>query len=523
LLAAATILLYLPTSWFGFVNYDDTDYVVDNPHTSSGLTLENITWAFRESYAANWHPFTWISHMIDCQLFGPIPGPAHLINALLHAVNSLLLFIIFFRATGFIWRSWITAALFAFHPLHVESVAWIAERKDVLSTFFFFLALLCYVRFAENGPLHSERCKSHRKWYFLALIFFACGLLSKAMIVTLPFLLLLVDYWPLQRWQLLPAQIPNQTRQPSPVKHQRRSIPKLLLEKVPFFALAAGSCLVTFIAQSSGGAVAPLDSTPLSDRLANAALSYCRYLGKILWPVNLFIPYVPELDQNALLPWVAGGTIVLGVILATTMARRCKYVPVCCFWYLGTLAPVIGIVKVGSQTMADRYSYIPSVGIFVMMTWGCADLLMRFGFPRPFGSSLSVAVLCACFSLCVRQIGYWKNSETLFLHALAADPTNLVALSCLASSYAADPSPSVRNGAKAVLLAQSCVEQTHRTEPLYLDILSTAYAEVGQFQLALQTAEETLRLPATTAQPFFRAQVQKHIELFKSGRAVRAR
>jgi hypothetical protein len=343
------------------------------------------------------------------------------------------------------------------------------------------------------------------------------------MLVTLPFVLLLLDYWPLQRLPLAFAKTALPKTDPDSLPNrQQLNIGDILLEKIPFFVLAAACCFVTFVAQKSGGAVASLNSTPLGERLANAALSYCRYLGKIFWPHTLFIPYVPEADQSATLPWIAGAAIVLFTAIVL-LPRARKYLPLGWLWYLGTLAPVIGILKVGSQTMADRYTYIPSIGIFILFAWTCADLFQRWRVHRAIIGSLSAAVLSACLFLSFRQIGFWKNGETLFLHSNAADPTNLVALSCLAASYATDPDPNVRNGARAVQIATFCVEQTKRAEPGYLDLLSTAYAEAGQFQLALETAEETLRLPATTAQPFFRAQVQKHIELFKSGRAVRAR
>jgi len=522
-LAAATLVLYARTALFGFVNYDDTNYVLDNPHVSSGLKLANLIWAFREGYAANWQPLTWASHMLDCQLFGTTPGFPHVINTLLHAANSVLVFLVFFRMTGLAWRSWFVAALFAFHPLHVESVAWIAERKDVLSTFLLLLTLFAYIRYAQTPPLTTKNAPGSRiLWYLAALVFYTFGLLSKPMVVTLPCLLFLIDYWPLQRF-LSPAP----TSRGSPLHHafpqksQTSSVQNLVVEKAPFFALALGSCLITFLAQKSAGAVASLESNPLSSRLSNAALSYFRYLGKMFWPQTLFVPYVPELDQLPLLSWLAGGGLAVVTILAIALARRYPYLPFGWFWYLVTLAPVIGLVQVGSQTMADRYTYVPLLGIFILLTWICADL--NWHVPTAVSFPAGAAVLVACATLSFRQIGYWRNGETLFLHSATVDPTNLPAVACLAWSYATDPDPSVRNGAKAVVLAKACVDATNRNEPGYLDTLSAAYAETGQFPLAREAAEEALRLPSGRAQPYFFSQVENHIVLYKAGRAVRSK
>jgi len=524
-LAAITLAMYARTALFGFVNYDDTDYVLDNPHVSSGLKLANLIWALRESYAANWQPLTWASHMLDCQLFGPTPGFPHLINALLHAANSVLVFLVFFRMTGLAWRSWFVAALFAFHPLHVESVAWIAERKDVLSSFFLLLTLFAYVCYAETATLPSKEVPRDRMlWYVGALVFYTLGLLSKPMIVTLPCILILIDYWPLKRFQnaaqsLRASHLPDAL----PKNSQTVSLQKLIIEKAPFFVMALGSCLVTFFAQRNAGAVASLNTDPLSNRLENAALSYFRYLGKMFWPEPLFIPYVPEVDQNPGWALVAGGCLLLVTTLALVLKRRFSYFLVGWFWFLGTLAPVIGLVQVGSQTMADRYTYVPLLGIFFLLTWGCADLLRRWRVPTPvmFGSATAVLGICAVLTL--HQIGYWRNGEILFLHSVKADPTNLPAIMCLAWTYATDPDPRIRNGAKALDIAKACVEATSRKEPGYLDTLSAAYAEMGQFSLALEVAGEALLLPSARAQPYFFSQVEDHIAHYKAGRAVRSK
>jgi hypothetical protein len=295
----------------------------------------------------------------------------------------------------------------------------------------------------------------------------------------------------------------------------------LLMEKIPFCALAAASCVVTFLAQKNAGAVASLGSISLGERFGNVSLGYFRYLAKMLWPRTLFIPYVPELDQNAALPWLAAGALVLGTIALGAFARTRPYLASGWFWYLVTLSPVIGIIKVGSQLMADRYTYIPSIGIFFLFVWGCADLARFLRVPRLASISVALVVLCACIALSFRQIGYWKNGVSLFTHSVLVDPTNLPAVDCLASSYAADPDRNVRDGAKALQLAQFCVQQTNRTEPGYLDTLSLAYAENRQFQHALAAAQEALDLSTAQQQPWFLSQLKHHIELYKAGRALR--
>jgi hypothetical protein len=303
---------------------------------------------------------------------------------------------------------------------------------------------------------------------------------------------------------------------------QSSHIQHLLWEKIPFIVLSLVCCLITFISQQSAGAVAALNSNPLGSRLANAALSYFRYLGKMLWPQTLFIPYVPELDQKAIWAWVAGSSLVLVTILALALRRPCPYFTLGWFWYVGTLAPVIGLVQVGSQTMADRYTYVPLLGVFILLTWSCAELLRQWQVPIAVIFPSAAAVLAACLMLSFRQIGYWRNGETLFLHSVNADPTNLPAIMCLAWTYATDPNPKIRNGAKALYLAKACVDATNRKEPGYLDTLSAAYAEAGQFNIALETAQEAMRLPSAKAQPYFLSEVQAHAALYRAGKAVRS-
>jgi len=499
-LALGALSLYLPSGWHGFIDYDDDTYILDNPHVLSGLNAANILWAFRTSYAGNWHPITWLSHMLDCEIFGPNPGPAHIVNALFHSANSVLLFLTLLCMTRFLWRSALVAAVFAVHPLHVESVAWLAERKDLLSTFFALATLLIYGFYSNAAKSSSESInKKRRLLYCLSLLCYVFGLMSKPMLVTLPFLLLLLDYWPLERIQ------------------NRAELKRMILEKLPFIVLAASSSIITFAIQNRAGAVASLQNLSILHRIGNAALTYCLYLAKIFWPRNLMIPYVPEQEQSILSFFVAGGILVFVTFIAI---RNSNHLVVGWFWYLGTLIPVIGLVQVGIQSMADRYTYIPSIGIFIMLTWSIADLLRLWRVPTIFGALSSAIVLSILGTLTFHQLAFWKNSETLFLHSAAVDPTNLPVASLLAWTYATDPDLKIRDGQKAVSLAEFCVEQTQRREPWYLDVLAAAYAETGKFSLAVDTANEALLLIGGDSQSEFVADLKGRIELYKAGRAV---
>lgn len=492
-LAAATLLLYGRTAGYPFINYDDHAYVTDNPHVTQGLTWENLGWAFRSGYAANWHPLTWVSHQLDVQLFGMKAGAMHLVSALFHAGNAALLLLVFFRLTGAVGRSAMVAALFAWHPAHVESVAWIAERKDVLSLFFWLLTMLAYQRYATLPGLRR---------YLLVALFLTLGLMAKPMVVTLPCVLLLLDYWPLQR---------------------PRQVGRLLLEKLPLLALSAAASAITFLVQRTGGAVVSLQGEPLASRLGKALFAYCFYLGKIFWPAELFVPYWDDFELTAL-PLAAAA---LGLILLTGAAlryrARCPYLLVGWLWFLGTFVPVIGIVQVGSQSAADRYTYIPSIGLFIAVTWGAADLAARGRAPRSLVGAGAAAVLGACVFLAFRQIGYWRNSETLFQHTLALDPPNLIAIDLLAWTYATDLDPKLRNGAKALELASFTVRVTERRDGWSLATLAAADAENGQFAAAIATAEEALLLPDTQRQPQLVTDLRDNLELYRAGKAIHPR
>jgi len=390
----------------GFVNYDDPVYVTENAHVQRGLTGESVAWAFRTTEAANWHPLTWLSHMLDVQLFGLEAGKHHLTSLLLHALNTLLLFFLLVRMTGALWRSAFVAALFALHPLHVQSVAWIAERKDVLSTLLWLLTLGAwgaYLKSKKTGP------------YALAMAFFALGLMAKPMLVTLPFTLLLLDYWPLGRLVL-------------PLRGRSGALKELLWEKAPLFALSAASCIVTAIVQRSGGAVVALEHLGFGSRLANAALAYVGYLGKTLWPASLAVFYPHPRARLALAAAGGAALLLLGVtVMAFRLGKRAPFLVWGWLWYLGTLVPVIGLVQVGDHAMADRYTYIPLIGIFVAIAWGLAALVRERRALRHAVAVAALASLAALFLVTRIQSGYWSDSKALFEHALAVTSDNYLA------------------------------------------------------------------------------------------------
>ena len=420
LLVAATLAVYWPVRHFEFLNYDDTDGVVRSAAIRGGLTLSGVAWAFQNRHLGNWQPLTSLSHMLDCQLFGLRPGPPHLVNLSLHLANTVLLFLLWQRLTGARWRSAFVAALFALHPLHVESVAWVSERKDVLSTLFFLLTLWGYARYVEQSKVQSPKskvpeCEHAWPYYALTLVFFAFGLMSKPMLVTVPFVLLLLDYWPLRRFNYPP--IHQSTNPPS-----HAPTLSLVLEKLPFLALTITMSLITLIAQERSGAVAELSVLPLHTRIANAFVSYARYIQKMLWPEGLIAYYPRVLNWPA---WQIAGAAILLVavsVFVVQLASRRPYLAFGWLWFLGTLLPVIGLVQVGTQAMADRYTYIPLIGLFVLVTWGVADIWMEQRLPVIVLSLAAGAALASCLAATRTQVQCWRNSVTLFSHALAVLP-----------------------------------------------------------------------------------------------------
>jgi tetratricopeptide (TPR) repeat protein len=414
-LAVATLVTYSPVWQCDFVDFDDTDYVTENAHVQKGLTRESVAWAWTTTHAANWHPLTWLSLELDAQVFGLHPLGFHLTNLLLHLGNTLLLFGLLARMTGAVWRSAFVAALFALHPLHVESVAWVSERKDVLSTLFGLLALWAYTRYAETPRIG---------WYVLIVLFLVLSLLAKPMFVTLPFLLLLLDYWPLCRWQ------PKGKTAATSCPAIREVVPlsRLMVEKIPLFCLGVASCAVTAWAQEQGGTVTDLADLPLAARLANALVSYVQYLEQTVVPVNLaaFYPYpIDGLEPG----WVAAaaGLLLLGLtVLLLWYWRQCPYLAVGWLWYLGTLVPVIGLIQVGQQARADRYTYIPLIGIFLLSVWGLADLARSRQRQWALACLGCLALVCLML-ISWNQVHYWQNSFLLWERDLKVTGGNVVA------------------------------------------------------------------------------------------------
>jgi Tfp pilus assembly protein PilF len=414
-LAAITFGIYAQVIGHQFITLDDPTYIQENPMVNRGVTRAGLAWAFTTFYAANWHPLTWISHMLDCQLFGTNAGGHLLVNALIHAANTLLVFWFLLRATHARWQSALVAALFALHPLHVESVAWASERKDTLSTFFGLLTLIAYVRYAE-APSSSRYA-----WTALAL---TLGLLAKPMLVTWPFLMLLLDYWPLRRSQ-------------KPEVRGRRSLPRYgvskwsvvldrVTEKIPLFVLVAASAVMTLIGQSRGGAVRTFAEAPVALRLSNTLVSYGKYLLLTFWPNDLavYYPFAPSGIPAAQI--ISAGFLLIGITAFCLFQRKIRpYLIVGWLWFLGTLFPVIGLIQVGGQTMADRYFYIPSIGLFIALVFGLADVAKNWRIAPSVSAGIAGGILLVLATLTNAQIQRWHDSFTLFEHTLAVTPRNL--------------------------------------------------------------------------------------------------
>jgi tetratricopeptide (TPR) repeat protein len=417
LLLMVLILAVYSQVWdFAFIYFDDPDYIIENRHIQNGFTWASISWAFTTLYFSNWHPLTWLSYMLDYQLFGLFAGGYHLMNVFFHIANTLLLFLVLREATGAIWRSFLVAALFGLHPIHVESVAWISERKDVLAAFFWMLTMLAYVRYVKKGD--------KKIWYGAALLFFILGLMAKPMLVTLPFVLLLLDYWPLKRFSV-PDSSGNGNMPEIPAFSWLR-FRALLLEKIPFLLLSAASATITYIAQS--GAIKAMAGLTLSSRLYNAAMAYVQYLKKLFLPYDLAVLYPHSgLSLPAWQGILAAIFLSVFTFLMLRKAKRYPFLPVGWLWFLGTLIPVIGLVQVGLQSMADRYAYLPFIGLYIGLVWGISALILPFrnsekmiGYPA--------MIILGCFILLTwQQIGYWKNSESLLRQTLTATKDNMIA------------------------------------------------------------------------------------------------
>ncbi|MHC4259670.1 MAG: tetratricopeptide repeat protein [Planctomycetota bacterium] len=418
-LVLAVLAVYWPVSRYEFLKYDDDKYVTENRNVTSGLNWQNIRWAFTTGHASNWHPLTWLSHMLDCEVFEMEAGAHHFTNVLLHAANTVLLFVVLARMTGGLWASGFVAAVFGLHPLHIESVAWVAERKDVLSTFFWLLTMWAYVRYAEKPKV---------VWYLLALALFALGLMAKPMLVTLPFVLLLLDYWPLERLQLrkLPGGLDAQERETRSNK-RRTPILYLVLEKVPFLVLTVVSSCVTFFVQRKGGAMPGMEMLGLRSRVENAIVSYVAYIVKMIWPSRLGVLYPrPAGGLSTTNVVVCGAVLLLVTICFILLIRWRKYPAAGWFWYVGTLVPVIGLIQVGVQARADRYTYVPLTGLFIIIAWGIPELFGKWRYRKPLLGLLAGAVLAAMIAATSVQLRYWKNSIALFGHTLDVTKNNWI-------------------------------------------------------------------------------------------------
>ncbi len=412
LLIVVTAWLYGPVAHHPFIGGDDFGYVLENPYVQHGINMQTVLWSMTASRAANWHPLTWLSHALDCQLFGLDAGAHHLINVAIHICNSLLIFLLLWRVTRMAGRSAMVAALFALHPLNVESVAWIAERKNVLSTFFFLLSLAAYGWYALRPSW---------KRYIPITLLFVMGLASKPMVITLPFVLLLLDYWPLCRVQ--GWTMPSPTFAVEQVPWQ-----PLILEKIPLLPLSAASAVVTVIVQKAGNAMDSLRNLSLEVRLENALYSYVMYLAKLLWPAHLAVLYPHPLQSLTFLQ-VAFSVILLAIVSAVVWRQRSTrpYALIGWFWFLGTMVPVIGVVQVGAQAMADRYAYIPELGIFLILVWGSSDFIEARSLSPRAAIAVGVCVLAALSVVTYRQVGYWASDYALWSHTLQVTQNNVIA------------------------------------------------------------------------------------------------
>lgn len=479
LLIIATMAVYVQTCTFAFITYDDPVYVTENLVVQNGLSVEGIVWAFSGVRGGAWMPMTWLSHMLDCQLFGLKGGGHHLVNVFYHLANTILLFVIFNRLTARLWKSAMVAAIFALHPLHVESVAWIAERRDVLSVFWGFLTILAYMFWVDKGG----------KWRYLLIVFFLLvGLAAKPMLVTIPVLLLLLDFWPLRRLKLEVFD---------DLWSLRKNINQLLLEKVPLFLAALAFAAITVFAEDQGGTLGSLTQYPLLFRMENALLAYVRYVGMTILPLNL-LPYYPFPKVISL--WEAGAALVILVLTTFACLRNFKsrpYLTVGWLWFILTLLPVIGLIQQGSGfALADRYTYIPLIGLLIMIVWGGASLAERWGVSSLKIRLFSLGLLASMMVLSFHQVGYWRDTTTLFSYTLARDPENKIALSQLGvqARERGDYLEAYRYLAKAVELYPTDFEaQGNQAKLLW---------QLGRTDEAIRHYSEAMRISPRNSSPY---------------------
>jgi tetratricopeptide (TPR) repeat protein len=478
LLVAVTLAFYNPIIHNQFINFDDSAYIVKNPNVQQGLTWDAVKWSFTTFYQGNWHPLTWLSHALDYQIFHLNPAGPHYINLLLHAINAVLLFLLLRRATGSIWSSLVVSALFALHPINVESVAWAAERKNVLSALFFLLALHAYDRYARDGA---------RQLYIWVNIFFILGLLAKPQIVTLPFVLLLWDFWPLQRWSgQMSAGSAHINLSAASTPHSFRF---LVWEKFPLFVLAAADSVVTVMAQRAGSAVRTVVEVPVLPRLENALVSYVRYLGKAFWPSRL-APMYPH-PASSLSTWQIVGAAAL-LLLVTALVLRWRdrrYLLVGWFWFLGTLVPMIGIITVGEQAMADRYAYLPFIGLYLAVVWtlDASASKYRYRIPGAWRAAAALLVVFILGCLTYRQLGRWCDDETLWRYTLTVTERNYMAHDNLARAF------KEQGRADEAVVQFQAAAALHKYPPIQILALASYELGVGHPEEAIEECDSVLR------------------------------
>jgi len=528
-LFAAVLWTFWPAVHNDFVGYDDPVYVTGNGHVQQGLSWKNVCWAFSTGEGGNWHPLTWLSHMSDCELFGVSPWGHHLVSIVFHALNVALVFVMLRNATGATWRSFAVAAFFGLHPLRVESVAWIAERKDVLSGFFFLLTLIAYTKYVSSAggnevqsltsfvksttEVRRSEVQSSRLWYGMSLILFAFGLLCKPMVVTLPFILLLLDYWPLRRWKVqspksefvrkllkwfgllvAPSHTPlEEGVNEKPPGFVKSAAVQLWVEKIPFFVLALSFSIVTMVVQRRGGAMSL--AIPFAGRVENAVVSYCRYIGKIFFPDHLafFYPYQSGWTLGAIV-----SAIVLLAVLSTVgilWRRQYPYLLTGWLWFIGALIPVIGLVQVGEQALADRYTYLPSMGLLIALVWGAHELTRGWRFQGGICGSFAAVMAVVCAVKTRDQIGIWKDNQTLFAHAIAVTSNNYIAHNNLGATLE-------REGRLEEAMAQ--FRQAIAEKPDYAQAhrnLGVQLEHRGESTKAMAEFREAIRLDPSYADP----------------------
>ncbi len=570
-LMAITWLVFGETLRHEPINFDDPGYVFRNPQITTGLTSTGILWAFTHSCMQNWHPLTWISHMLDCQFFGLNAGGHHFTNVLLHTIAVILLFLLFQKMTGALWRSAFVAAVFAIHPLRVESVAWIAERKDVLSGVFFILTLGAYVRYVR---------KPSRRRYVVVGLLFALGLMAKPMLVTLPLVLLLLDYWPLERFGYISSTGSKPKTAIARWRSQKSIVTRLVLEKVPLLVLSAASSIITLFAQRS--VTVSVEFLPLFWRVNNALVSYVAYIWQMVYPIDLALVYPHPEYRLSFWEVVAAIVFLAGVtVVVLTFGKTHRYLITGWFWYIGMLLPVIGVMQVGPQARADRYTYLPQIGLYVMAAWTISDLAMAWRYRRQILCVSAATVIAALAWLSWSQNTYWRDSETLWNHTLAVtshndiahatishseealkihpryffahdtlaegllrtgrvseavahlkeslkiNPDNIYAQSNLAWVLATSVDASLRDGAKAIELVKKITEldgpANNETAIVALRILAAGYAETGRFSEAIETAQQALQLAVAQGNAGLAKHLQSDIASYRENRPLRNR